>query len=102
MKGAWSHHHEVLSSDEALGAERVDQSAGVLLVLIGTVQGAHDDLAEHLWQEVLGGLHLTHAAHSFGQVLTVQVLGHDRLLEEREMREQARVGVCLSVPVSHC
>lgn len=40
--------HEVLSSDEALGAKRVDQSADVLLVLVGTIQGEHDDLAEHL------------------------------------------------------
>lgn len=73
--------HEVLSSDKALSAESVDQSAGVLLVLIGTVQGAHDDLAQHLWQEVLGSPHLSHAAHSLGQVLTVQVLSHDRLLK---------------------
>lgn len=73
--------HEVLSSDEALSAERVDQSAGVLLVLIGTIQGTHDDLIQHLGQEVLGSLHLSHATHSLGQVLTVQVLSHDRLLE---------------------
>lgn len=76
--------HEVLAGDEAFGAERVDQSAGVLLVLIGTVQGTHDDLTQHLWQEVLWSLHLSHAAHSLSQVLTVQVLGHDGLLGEHD------------------
>lgn len=75
--------HEVLSADEAFGAQRVDQGAGVLLVLVGAVQGAHDDLTQHLRQEVLGGLHLAHAAHGVGQVLAVQVLGGDPLLRGR-------------------
>lgn len=73
--------HEVLSSNEALSAECVDQSAGVLLVLIRTVQGTHDDLTQHLWQEVLGSPHLSHTAHSLSQVLTVQVFSHNRLLK---------------------
>lgn len=72
--------HEVLPSDEALSAERVNQSAGVLFVLIRTIQGAHDDLTEHLWQEMLWSLHLSHTAHSLSQVLSVQVLSHDCLL----------------------
>lgn len=80
MNAGCAYLHEVLSGDEALSAESVDQSARVLLVLIGTVQGAHDDLTQHLWQEVLRSLHLSHAAHSFSQVLAVQVLGHDCLL----------------------
>ncbi len=75
--------HEVLSSDEALSAECVDQSACMLLVLIGTVQGTHDDLTQHLWQEMLWSPHLSHTAHSLSQVLTVQVLSHDRLLKSR-------------------
>lgn len=58
----------------------MDQGAGVLLVLVGAVQGAHNDLTQHLRQEVLGGLHLAHAAHSISQVLAVQVLGRDALL----------------------
>lgn len=82
--GEAAHLHEVLSADEAFGAQRVDQGAGVLLVLVGPVQGAHDDLTQHLWQEVLGGLHVSHAAYGVGQVLTVQVLGGDPLLRPRD------------------
>lgn len=73
--------HEVLSSDQALRAQRMDKSAGVFLVLIRTVQGADDDFAEHLWQEMLGSPHLSHATHGLSQVLTVQVVCHNRLLK---------------------
>lgn len=92
IRGMRLYLHEVLSSDEALRAERVDQSAGVLLVLIRTVQGTHDDLTQHLRQEVLGSLHVSHAAHSLGQVLTVQVLSHDRLLKWRFKNREMSCG----------
>lgn len=82
--------HEALSSDKTLSAEGVNQSADVLLVLIGLVQRTQDHLTEHLWQEMLWSLHLPHAVHSLSQVLSVQVVGHDSLLDySRESKTSA-------------
>ena len=58
----------------------MDECADVLAVLVRPVQGGHDHLAQHLRQEVLGSLHVAHAAGRVAQALGVQVVRHDGLL----------------------
>ena len=87
----WLQHgrylHEVLPGDQAFRTQRVDQRADVFSVLVRAVQGAHHHLAQHLGQKVLRSLHLPHAVHRVGHVLTVQVLRHYGLLEEGERQK---------------
>lgn len=61
----------VVTSDEALCAEGVNQSACMFLIFIWTIEWADYDLVQHLWQEVFGGLHLFHSTHCIVNIFVV-------------------------------
>lgn len=81
-----SHLHETLPSDEPLSAECVDHTADMLFIFIWTVQGADNDLAQHLWQEVFGSPHLPHPIHGIRNVLGIQKILYNSFLQDKNAK----------------
>lgn len=76
--------HQLLTGDDTLGTERVDQDTCVFLVLVCTVQRVDHHLVQHLWQKMFWGLHLLYSIDGFIDILAVGVIRHQSCLQEQE------------------
>lgn len=75
---------QLLTSDDPLGTERVDQDTCVFLVLIRSLQRIDHHLVQHLWQKMLWGLHLLYSIDSFIDILAVGVIRHQSRLQKQD------------------
>lgn len=64
---------QLVTSDDTLGTELMDQDTREFLILIRTIQRMDHNLVQHLGQKMLGRLHLLYSIYSFTTVLAAVV-----------------------------